>query len=132
MLHAIPCSLARIARSLARITRSLARSLIVAGIARWMSLVSLAGVNRLLAWYAGVALVEAAGRRVTAAKLSSAGAALVSSDHAASLRRLEALHKIELERAKATVVAAREKDQLELDRLVDLSKRLRSERNQAR
>ncbi len=48
-----------------------------------------------------------------------------------TLRRLEALHKIELERAKATAVAAREKDQLGLDRLVDLTKRLRSERNQA-
>ncbi len=80
---------------------------------------------------------EAAVRRATAAKLSSAGSALASecSDHAASLRSLDALHKIELERAKATAVAAREKDQLELDRLVtlvDLTKRLRSERNQAR
>ena len=74
---------------------------------------------------------EAVVRRATAAQLSSAGVALAS-DHAASLRRLEALHKIELERAKATAVAAREKDQLELDRLVDLTKRLRSERNQAR
>jgi uncharacterized protein YaiL (DUF2058 family) len=74
---------------------------------------------------------EAAVRRATAAKLSSAGAALAS-DHAASLRRLEALHKIELERAKATAVATREKDQLERDRLVDFTKRLRSERNQAR
>ncbi len=74
---------------------------------------------------------EAAVRRATAAKLSSAGSALAS-DHAASLRRLEALNKIELERANSTAVAAREKDQLELDRLVDFTKRLRSERNQAR
>ncbi len=58
---------------------------------------------------------EAAVRRATAAKLSSAGAALAS-DHAASLRRLEALHKIELEKVKATAVAAR---QLELDRFVE-------------
>jgi hypothetical protein len=70
-------------------------------------------------------------RCATAAKLSSAGAALAS-DLAASLRRLEALHKTELEKAKATAAAAREKDQLEPDRLVDLTKRLRSERNQAR
>ncbi len=76
---------------------------------------------------------EAAERRATAAKLLSAGAALAS-DHTASLRSIEALHKIELERAKATTVAAHEKDQLELDRLVALTKRLRlrSERNQAR
>jgi hypothetical protein len=63
----------------------------------------------------------AAERRATAGKLSSAGAALAS-DHAASLRRLEALNKIKLERAKATGLA-----QLVLDRLVDL----RSERDQA-
>jgi hypothetical protein len=47
-----------------------------------------------------------------------AASATLASDHAASLRRLEALHKIELERAKATAVAAREQDQLKLDRLV--------------
>jgi hypothetical protein len=44
--------------------------------------------------------------------------ATLASDHAVSLRHLEALHKIELERAKATAVAAREQDKLKLDRLV--------------
>ena len=73
----------------------------------------------------------AADRRTAAAKLSSVGAALVS-DHTASLRRVEALHKIELESARIKAAAARELDQLELGRLLALTKRLRSERDQAR
>jgi hypothetical protein len=47
--HNLPCMLHAIPRSLAGIARR--------SCARWISLVSLAGVNRLLVWYAGVAFV---------------------------------------------------------------------------
>ena len=53
-------------------------------------------------------------------------------DYAASLRRLEALHKVELESTKTKASTARELAWLELERLNALNKRLRSERDQAR
>ena len=46
--------------------------------------------------------------------------------------RLESLHEIALENAKAQAAAARAQDRLELERLLALTKRLRSERDQAR
>ena len=72
-----------------------------------------------------------ADRRAAAAELSrsrSDGAL----NYAASLRRLEALHKVELEGTKAKAATAREQAWLERERLEALSKRLRSERDQAR
>ncbi len=53
-------------------------------------------------------------------------------DYAASLRRLEALHKVELEGTKAKAATTREQAWLERERLEALSKRLPSERDQAR
>lgn len=70
-------------------------------------------------------------RREADAKLSTVGAALLS-DYNASLRRLEALHKIELEGTRAKATAARKQDLLELDRLTVIARRLRAERDQAR
>jgi hypothetical protein len=72
-----------------------------------------------------------ADRRAAAAKLSRCRS-YSALDYAASLRRLEALHKVELEGSKAKAATVREQAWLERERLEALSKRLRSERDQAR
>ncbi len=72
-----------------------------------------------------------ADRRAAAAELSQSRSDSAL-DYAASLRRLEALHKVELEGTKAKVATAREQAWMERERLEALSKRLRSERDQAR
>ncbi len=68
-----------------------------------------------------------ADRRAAAAELSRSRSDSAL-DYAASLRRLEALHKVELEGTKAKAATAREQAWLERDRLEALS----SERDQAR
>ena len=70
-------------------------------------------------------------RRTAAAELARTKSASAL-EYAASLRRLEALHKVELESTKAKASTARELAWLELERLNALNKRLRSERDQAR
>ncbi len=70
-------------------------------------------------------------RRAAAAELSRSrsNSAL---DYAASLRQLEVLHKVELDGTKAKAATAREQAWLESESLEARSKRLRSERDQAR
>ncbi len=70
-------------------------------------------------------------RRTAAAELARTKSASAL-DYSASLRRLEALHKVELESTKTKASKARELAWLELERLTALNKRLRSERDQAR
>ncbi len=72
-----------------------------------------------------------ADRRAAAAELSRSRS-YSADDYAASLRRLEALHKVELGSTKAKAATAREQAWLERERLEALSKLLRSERDQAR
>ena len=72
-----------------------------------------------------------ADRRAAAAELSRSRSDSAL-DYAASLRRLEALHKVELEGSKAKAATVREQAWLERERLEARSKRLRSERDQAR
>ncbi len=71
-----------------------------------------------------------ADRRAAAAELSRSRS-YSALDYAASLRWLEALHKVELEGTKAKAATAREQAWLERERLEALSKRLCSERDQA-
>ncbi len=70
-------------------------------------------------------------RRAAAAELSRSRSDSAL-DYVASLRRLEALHKVELEGTKAKAATVREQAWLERERLEALSNRLRSERDQAR
>ncbi len=70
-------------------------------------------------------------RRTAAAELARTKSTSAL-EYAASLRRLEAFHKVELESTKAKASTARERAWLELERLNALNKRLRSERDQAR
>jgi hypothetical protein len=72
-----------------------------------------------------------ADRRAAAAELSRSNSDSAL-DYAASLRRLEDLHKVELEGSKAKAATVREQAWLERERLEARSKRLRSERDQAR
>ncbi len=73
-----------------------------------------------------------ADRRAAADELSRSRSVDSALDYAASLRRLEALHKVELEGTKAKAVTAREQAWLERERLEARSKRLHSKRDQAR
>ena len=75
--------------------------------------------------------LDRADRRTAVAELARTKSASAL-EYAASLRRLEALHKVELESTKAKASTARELAWLELERLNALNKRLRSERDQAR
>ena len=70
-------------------------------------------------------------RRSAAITLARTEASLRES-HCEERIRLESLHEIALENAKAQAAAARAQDRLELERLLALTKRLRSERDQAR
>ena len=72
-----------------------------------------------------------ADRRAAAAELSRSRSDSAL-DYAASLRRLEVPHKVELEGTKAKAATVREQAWLERERLEARSKRLRSERDQAR
>ncbi len=72
-----------------------------------------------------------ADRRAAAAELSRSRSDSAL-DSAVLLGRLEALHKVKLEGTKAKAATARKQAWLERERLEARSKRLRSERDQAR